>query len=338
MTGRPIRVALDRNDESWTSQFTYMSNLSEELSRHPGVQLVPRDRSPDIVHLNYLNPVGRLVHGKESYERHLRDIAALVTGLDAALVVTEHGVEEFSDLRQSMYLDEYPRVSAVADWTKRQLSRFVGSRADRIIAISSMDRDFLVQSGFQPQTVRHVPHGVEESFFASERADEDFVLHVSKCSPHKNPEAVVETARRIDRRTVVVGGGWEEHYGAELAAIDSVELKGFVEKSELRRLYRTAGVFYFPSTYEPFGLPILEALAAGTPVVASVNSAAGDFDTDGVELVNPEGVEDHVDALENLLQDPAERRRRGDAARSFAGGMTWEHTAERTVDIYEELV
>jgi len=338
MVASRIRVALDENDSSWTTQRTYLDNLAAELTTAPEVELVSIDDSPDIVHLNYLNPLGRLVHGKESLERHFRDVLSVVTSSDAALVLTEHGVEEFSDLRHSMYLDNYAVVGKTADRAKRQLSRWFGSRADRIIAISSMDREFLVESGFAREAVCHVPHGVDESFFASDSADEGFVLHVSKCSPHKNPEAILETARRIERPMVVVGGGWQDQYGSELSEIDSVDAKGFVEDSELKRLYAAASVFYFPSTYEPFGLPILEAMASRTPVVASVNSTARDFDSDGVQAVPPDEVDRHVELLEALLADSYDRERRAAAAQSFARDMTWERTAARTIDIYRGLL
>jgi len=164
------------------------------------------------------------------------------------------------------------------------------------------------------------------------------VLHVSKCSPHKNPEAILETARRIERPMVVVGGGWQDQYGSELSEIDSVDAKGFVEDSELKRLYAAASVFYFPSTYEPFGLPILEAMASRTPVVASVNSTARDFDSDGVQAVPPDEVDRHVELLEALLADSYDRERRAAAAQSFARDMTWERTAARTIDIYRGLL
>jgi glycosyltransferase involved in cell wall biosynthesis len=333
----PIRVALDRNDSPWTTQRTYLDNLAAELASAPEIELVSITDSPDVVHLNYLNPLGRLIHGKESLKRHFRDIFSVVTGSDAALVLTEHGVEEFSDLRHSMYLDRYELVGKTADRAKRQLSRLFGSRADRIIAISSMDREFLVESGFAREVVCHVPHGVDKSFFTSNEADEGFVIHVSKCSPHKNPEAVLETARRIDRPMVIVGGGWKDQYGSELSKIDSVDVKGFVEDSELKRLYAAASVFYFPSTYEPFGLPILEAMASRTPVVASVNSTARDFDSDGVQVVPPDDIDCHVELLEALFTDPEDRERRAAAARSFAREMTWERTAEQTIDIYKDL-
>jgi len=334
----PIRVTLDENDASWTSQHTYIENLSSELEASPQIELVSPDNAPDVIHLNYLNPLGRVVHGKKSLERHFRDVLSAAISSDAGLVLTSHGVEEFSDLRHSMYLDKYETVGKTADWAKRQLSRLFGDRADRIIAISGMDREFLVESGFAREAVCHVPHGVEESFFTSNEVDEGFVLHVSKCSPHKNPEAVLETARRIESRMVVVGGGWKEQYGQELSAIDSVDVMGFVEESELRRLYETASIFYFPSTYEPFGLPILEAMASRTPVVASVNSAARDFDSEGVQVVPPGEVDRHIELLESLLSNPEERDRRATAARSFAEGMTWERTAEGTIDIYRELI
>ena len=89
MVTSPIRVALDENDSPWTTQRTYLDNLASELAISPEVKIVSIDDSPDIVHLNYLNPLGRLVHGKESLKRHFRDVLSVATGSDTAVVLTE---------------------------------------------------------------------------------------------------------------------------------------------------------------------------------------------------------------------------------------------------------
>ncbi|WP_159077105.1 glycosyltransferase [Halococcoides cellulosivorans] len=316
-----------------------MDRLADECDRIDGVDVVDTPGAADVIHFNSLNPLGRLVHGKESLSRHVADLSRIVRSDDTAVVVTEHGVEEFSDVEATMYLESNDAVRQFADRFKRGVERIFSRYVDAIIAISSMDREYLLDAGFDSQQVHFVPHGVDEAFLNSPTTsrDGDFVFHVSKCSPHKNPSAVIETAKRLSRRMVIAGDGWTEHHGEVLDSIETVEVLGYVSKERLIELYSSAAAFYFPSTYEPFGLPILEALACGTPVVASEHSAARDFDTEGVQLVDPLDIGRHVELLGRLLDDDTDRDRRSAASRAFAREMTWERTANLTISIYKTV-
>jgi alpha-1,3-rhamnosyl/mannosyltransferase len=334
----PLSVFLDANDAEWTSQRYYVDSLREEFRRHERVHVVDEPGDADVVHLNYLNPLGRIVHGKADRWRHLRDVAGVFAGFDAPVVLTEHGVEEFSDAGESMYIESNRALQKLADATKRQVSRVFATQVDAIIAISSMDRDYLVDAGFEPSSVHHVPHGVEARFLNARDGEvDDFVLHVSKCSPHKNPRGIIEVARRLDATLKIAGSGWQENHGAELSPIENVDVLGYVPEDELVDLYSSARAFYFPSTYEPFGLPILEAMACGTPVVSSVNSAAPDIDGDGITLVEPDDVDQHVAELERLLEDDELRESRARAAVESANSFTWTRTANSTAEVYEQL-
>lgn len=339
MAEYPINVYLDRNDAVWTSQRYYMDQLRDQMASDRRVRVVEGVVDADVVHLNFLNPTGRVVWGKRSRRRHVRDVGRVFLDSETPVVVTEHGVEEFSDVGKSMYVDAHPALQTVADAAKRLGSSAVGRRVDAIIAISSMDKRFLVNAGFPGDTVHLIPHGVHERFLSrATMTDTDFVLHVSKCSPHKNPAALLETARRLDTTLKVVGWDWQQKYGEELTAIDGVEVLGYVDRDRLLTLYRSASVLYLPSIYEPFGLPILEAMASETPVVASINSAGPDIGSGCIDLVDPDDTDEHIAAIERLLDDEQYRRERAGNARARAESFTWDRTAASTIAVYEQVV
>lgn len=339
MNSAQLTIYLDQNDAEWTSQRYYIDCLIKEYCRTERVNLTENIDQADIIHLNYLNPLGRIVHGKVDRWKHLRDVAKVYAGSDTPVVATSHGVEEFSDVGESMYIKANPTLRRLADGTKRLASRTFARNIDAVIAISSMDRGSLIAAGFSSENVYHVSHGVNEVFLNSpDYEDDDFILHVSKCSPHKNPDAIIEVGERLETPLKIVGGGWKENYGSELKEIEDVELLGYVPQERLVELYCSALALYFPSIYEPFGLPILESMACGTPVVASVNSAAPDICEECITLIDPGEIDQHLDALRRLVDDDRLRAGRGRQAKESAKSFTWLHTAKQTADIYERLV
>lgn len=344
MTTETLDVFLDRNDATWTSQRYYVESLAEQFRDDQRVRVVDDIGEADVVHLNYLNPLGRVIHGKNDRKQHLSDVVRTLRGNHVPVVVTEHGVEEFSDVGESMFIESNSALQSIADGTKRKASRLLASRVDAIISISSMDRRYLIEAGIDPESVHHVPHGVNEEFLnASSGTESDFVLHVSKYSPHKNPEALIQVARQLETTFKIVGKGWRDNYGKgthgdELAAIPNVDILGYVSKERLIELYTEAKLFYFPSIYEPFGLPILEAMACETPVVASRYSAGPDLCENSISLVDPEDFDSHRKAITRLLKNDQLRKSRGELAGKCANNFTWSSTASSTFDVYQQLV
>ena len=106
---------------------------------------------------------------------------------------------------------------------------------------------------------------------------------------------------------------------------------GFLERAELDALISGAAVFCYPSTREGFGLPVLEAMAQGTPVVTSRGTATEEVAGDAARLVDPFDVDAIATALHELVRDPADAARLGEAGRERAAQFTWEHTADLTV-------
>jgi Glycosyl transferases group 1 len=123
--------------------------------------------------------------------------------------------------------------------------------------------------------------------------------------------------------------GWDENeilQAAEQRA-DSVRVTGFVPEDDLARLYAGCAVFCFPSLYEGFGLPVLEAMAAGAPVVTSKTSSLPEVGGDAVVYVQPEDERSIASAMERLLRSPEERARLGARARQRATEFSWGRVA-----------
>lgn len=175
-----------------------------------------------------------------------------------------------------------------------------------------------------------------------------YILYVGSIAARKNLPRVLaayaQVRRRSDKwRMVIVGARkWKSSPVYEtvqrLGLADVVHFTGFVEEVDLPALYNGADLFVFPSLYEGFGLPVLEAMACGTPVVTANRSSLPEVAGDAALLVDPEDVEAIAAAMQRLLSDPAlaaDLRQRG---LERAAQFTWERTARETVAVYEQVL
>jgi glycosyltransferase involved in cell wall biosynthesis len=169
-----------------------------------------------------------------------------------------------------------------------------------------------------------------------------FVLAVGTLEPRKNLPRLVEAYARLDERLqrahplVVVGDlGWRT--GQTLAALESLGERclalGKVADAELAELYRRCDVFCYPSLYEGFGLPVLEAMAAGAAVLTSNVSSLPEVGGEAVAYADPLDTDQIAGGLRRLLEDPALRAELGAAARERAARFTWARTAERVLEV-----
>jgi glycosyltransferase involved in cell wall biosynthesis len=171
-----------------------------------------------------------------------------------------------------------------------------------------------------------------------------FLLSVGSLEPGKNRGRLLQAFARLQARglkqTLVVAGQRAWRYEGEaplarrLGLADSVRFLGHVPQADLPALYSAADVFVFPSLYEGFGLPALEALACGTPVVASNVSALPEVVGDAALQVSPLDVEALVDAMERLLRDDRLRADLRERGLQRAGQFSWEKAARQTVEVY----
>ncbi len=239
---------------------------------------------------------------------------------------------------------------------------FARTQADAVIAISeSTKQDAITHLGLDPARVHVAYCGVNDEYrplpidWVTERlrplglAPQTYILHLGTIEPRKNLARLLQAFSQLRRRLpkpapklVQVGmKGWMyEEIFAQVQALDledDVIFVGWAESELLPALYNGARLFVYPSLYEGFGLPVLEAMACGVPVVTSHTSSLPEVAGDAALLVDPYDVAQIAEAMERLLvdQDLAQMLRQRSLKR--AARFTWQACAEKTLKIYEHI-
>jgi glycosyltransferase involved in cell wall biosynthesis len=202
-------------------------------------------------------------------------------------------------------------------------------KAARVLAISERTkRDVVELYDIPADKVVVTPLAVDPAFRLGDEHD-SYLLYVGAIEPRKQPLLAADAARALGRRLVVVGPTKDEALAAELAR-RGAELRGYVQKEELVRLYQQAACLVFPSRYEGFGLPVLEAMACGTPVAAATDAAMREVAGDAAVFGD--------DVTESVRRALADRDRLSAAGLARASLFSWHETARRTADVYREVL
>lgn len=275
---------------------------------------------------------------------------------------TDHLLPRFSKVRSVFTLNDLtfrlvPQTHQ--GWNRRFLSLMMGrflQAADGIIAISESTRqDAARLYQIDPARIAVVYDGVSSRFRPAALEERQavrqkyslpdrFILYVGTIEPRKNLVTLLRAYRKLRDEKIaqglVIAGkrGWlAEGFFRALADLDlenEVLLPGFIAEQDLPALYSAADVFAYPSLYEGFGLPVLEAMACGTPVVCSNSSSLPELAGDAALLVDPADTAGLAQALALAATDKGVRVRL--KARGFAQArpFTWERTARQTVEAY----
>jgi glycosyltransferase involved in cell wall biosynthesis len=229
---------------------------------------------------------------------------------------------------------------------RRGLYRRSADRASLVLAPSEASkRDLERVYGLEPGRVRAIQLGVDDRFRNAVEGDvraryglgdQPLILFVGKLSRRRNLPNLVGAVAKLRSDHVLVLAG-EDHLGLGLEG-DRLRVLGFVPDDDLPALYRAAEIFVYPSDYEGFGIPVLEAMAAGTPVVTLENSALAEVAGDAAVLLPNAGVDELAAAFERLAADPALRADYAARGRERAARFTWTETARRTIDALREAV
>jgi glycosyltransferase involved in cell wall biosynthesis len=241
--------------------------------------------------------------------------------------------------------------------------------ASRIVAISECTkRDLVRMLAIPEERITVTPLGVDDKFFHGRLVEEEvplrarlkiplerpIVLYVGGIDPRKNIKWMLNVWREVistfganegSRPVLCLAGDIERDKGyqavrAEIAALglsNDIALPGFVNDEDLLQLFAISTVFFFPSLYEGFGLPPLEALAAGLPVVALNNSSIPEVLGGSAELVNTGDLIGAVKAIMELLLNEPLRVKRRELGREQARRFSWEKTGARTFEVYEKM-
>jgi len=234
--------------------------------------------------------------------------------------------------------------------------------ADHIIAVSEhTKRDIVKLLGINPTTITVVPLAADERYTVLKdkaevarltkrfQAGEKFVLHVGTINPRKNLEFLVRAFAKVRAnlnepvKLVITGKkGW--YYDQLFALVDSLKLHdsvvftGYVTDDEKVALYNAATALAFPSLYEGFGLPPLEAMQCGTPVISSNTSSIPEVIGNAGVLLSPIDESGWVTALTQVLSDPKERARLSKLGLAQAAKFSWDETARKTMAVYEQVI
>lgn len=248
-----------------------------------------------------------------------------------------------------------PRARLLFRWTMALALR----AASHIIAISQATRhDLLAFFRPSPQKVTAIPLAADPGFHPRPATEvervcrkyalpEEYVLYLGINKPHKNLvrliDALSQIQHHVSRFTLVIAGVWDSHYPEPRQRVEALGLEngvrflGPVPEEDLPALYAGAALFVFPSLYEGFGLPALEAMACGVPVACSNTSSLAEVVGDAALTFDPTNVDVIADALNRLLADAdlrADLRQRG---LRRAAQFSWERTARQTLELYRSV-
>jgi alpha-1,3-rhamnosyl/mannosyltransferase len=367
----PVRLAIDARKLTDFGIGTYLSALLRGLEGRRGIDLSVVVRPGHERRLRELAPSARplpVAAAGYSMSEHLQVPAALWRqGVDLVhiphyvvpallprpIVTTVHDVIQLF----------YPPAerTGLALLYLRLLLRSALLRSKVVITVSrSSRRDLINLFAADPGRLVAVPNGVDPELAIRPSAAEiedlkefyglqaPLVLVVANDKPHKNLDVVLRSyhlavrRHRVPGQLVLVGGVEPGSPLAEradrLGLTDRVRFLGRVPQSHLRALYHVASVLLHISLYEGFGLPVLEAMAAGLPVVTSNVGAMRELGEDVARLVNPLDVDEVAGAVERVLVDDPLRRRMVEAGRRRAERMTWERTVDKTVEAYRRAL
>ena len=242
-------------------------------------------------------------------------------------------VTVFHDLQHKRH-PEYFRWFDLPFW--RLLLWAAVRRSSRIIAVSQATRDDLRRYYGVDSTVIH--HGVEEEFFriAARREPQDYILCVSTLHPHKNLERLVRVHGAVANAPELVITGLRGFAADRLEKLAEMNVRftGWVTRDELYELYRGARAFVYPSTFEGFGMPVLEAMAAGVPVACSEIPPLREIANGCAVFFDPNDDEQLRAALVGVLA----KFDLVSAARARAREFSWIGTARATLKVLAECV
>ena len=269
----------------------------------------------------------------------------------AKLVVSCHDAQHFE-----------PGVHRITPWLLKQrfkwklLFRRLAKKAAMFHMISEYSADRTAH--FFPaikDRLRVIPNAASESFFRPPTpfgqqvlqqlgiADKPYILVPGGLQHRKNADLILEAWPHIQRRNpdlslVVINHPHPIYVDRARALGPSFVLGGFQEEQQLVALYNAAQLVWFPTRYDGFGMPVVEAMACGTPVISSNTTGIPEVAGNAALLLSPDRMDDHIEAITGLLSDGRERQRLSDLGRQRAGRYTWANSARQMAEEFRKLL
>ena len=277
----------------------------------------------------------------------------------ARLVVTIH------DCVHILFPQE--NLSRFRKYQRYLRTKRVVNRADKVIAVSDSTKDDLINIfNVTPSKISVIHNALDDRFTLTTAAEDPaqvleryqlkdpFILYSGRIRPHKNLHRLIEafavlknelgnTGPLRNLKLIIIGDELSQHQYLRLTVIRSgvqqdVRFFGFVPHPVLRVFYQSAAMFAFPSLYEGFGLPPLEAMANRTAVLASNTSSLPEVLEDAALLVNPENVFEIARGMKTILMDEAVRQRLIEKGIRQVTKFSWQTAAKRVVETYEQAM
>jgi glycosyltransferase involved in cell wall biosynthesis len=329
---------------------------------HPVVRLSGENRNLAIRWVD-IPPIGPKRELRfRGMERHYDVFHSLSSNLP--LAISERAVVTIHDLKYVLYPHYLGRLSSLKSWYLNTVFRHAARTAARVITVSEATRrDFIDR--YQPRigdtslgpktTTIHEAGGdvaPESGDVARQyRLYDPYFLYVGELRPHKNVEGLIEAYRRFRagrieseeprRRSAVprllIAGKPHKSFEIPEGVPDGVEFIGYVSDNELPTLYRRARAFCLVSHYEGFGLPVLEAMSYGTPVITSNVSSLPEVAGDAALRVSPDDPASTASAMEAIEADERLREQLSERGRKRAAAFSWEEAAMKTLAVYREV-
>jgi len=290
---------------------------------------------------------------------HIPNLFWIPRGLGCPYILTVHdllehmyGSRDLSSLRRSLHfyltrrvLRKAARVIAVSQFTKNEIEKLLAIPDDHVeVVYNAIDERFLRG---------HATEADRELIAQRYLVNYPFILYAGAIRPHKNVVRIIEAFSSLknellkeqqfpDLKLIIIGDDLSSHPRLRRTVVRSgvqndVRFLGFVPIEVLRIFYDVAEIFVFPSLYEGFGLPPLEAMAHGTPVVTSNTSSLPEVAGNAALLVNPENVFEIRRALQRVLLDPAMRTLMKQRGYEQAQRFSWTASVSRILEIYREV-
>ena len=284
-----------------------------------------------------------LFHGTNFELPYWTTCPTVLTIHDLSLLLYPQTHEKRLVLRAKLKLPRTARranaVITPSEAVKREVCEYLGVRAEKVFAIPEAARSAFYRVAASESRPICERLGVEEQF----------ILFVGTVEPRKNLLTLVRAFERILRTTsvrlqLVIAGekGWLSDdlmtYLNASGIHDRVLFTGHLPDDDLRALYSACLVFVYPSLYEGFGLPLLEAMSCGAPVVTSNVPSIVETAGDAARLISPTDVDELSRAIMDLATDAKEREYRSTAGIKHAQKFSWEQTAAATFDIYQRIL
>jgi glycosyltransferase involved in cell wall biosynthesis len=337
MSSALVVVDADVLGRQRTGDETYVENLLRRLPALAGgdIRFAALTRRPDLapdgveaVHVPARSQELRMLYAVPRALRRLRPALAhfqhvLPRSCPCPAVVTVHDLS-------------FERDPSVMGLRHRTIFRAAVPRAvrgaARVLAVSERTkRDLIDLYGVDPERITVTPNGVDPAFTPGDAPRDSYLLLVGAVQPRKNPLAAADAASELGMRLVVVGPSRDQALVDELAR-RGADVRGYVDRDELVELYRGAAALVMPSRYEGFGLPVVEAMATGTPVVAAPDAALQEVAEDAAVFAEPEEL---ADGVRHALAD---RERLVAAGLRRAAAFSWDETARRTLAVYRDVL